>query len=450
MNGREWLGGVVLIWLLTGGCSQPEPLNAYPSLVRVCIAEPIFAGEVCFHEANRAAGKSVVLIHGLNGEAERDWQYQFGVLARDYHVLALDLPGSADSSPAEGHYTPENYARLLRFITERRVGRPAHLVGHSMGAAIALYYSALYPEQVARLVLVDVAGVLHPVALSKSLARGWVTGSTSGSSGLGGWVERMTGRVMEKLSPAVETVGEGWLEDDTTVRAARGLVATDFSSLFARVTVPTLLLWGADDTIAPLRTAQVLQRRLPSSTLVVIEGGGHMVMQEQAEVFNQRLGQFLRGESPATGQPSLPIGPSVDLGREADCQAKSGLTFSGHYSRIRLNHCNGIVIRDAQVGSIEAVSSQFYLEGSQVGGGAVGMALTASDATLTASAIRGEVALRASGSRVDMAGVDLIGSVAAIEARHRTRLIFSVTRLQSPVTDGYLHANLRVTRERRF
>src|SRR5688500_7281843 len=163
---------VVVTLLLAVAASllaRPAALHAAPSTdwintpgaLAEYAEEPVFGGRVALYWAGPAKGEPVVLVHGLGKPAARDWARVIPALAQRYRVYALDLPGFGESDKGNHLYTPDNFARVIESVLEKRVPRPFTLVGHSMGGPVALAYAAEYPQRVSRLVLVDAAGVLH-------------------------------------------------------------------------------------------------------------------------------------------------------------------------------------------------------------------------------------------------------------------------------------------------
>ena len=144
------------------------------NILKEYIKEPIFNGSVCIYQANKSADKTIVLVHGLNGSALRDWQYQISSLAKQYHILTFDLPGFGNSDKEVAYYSPRLYAKFINYIVNRYAHGNIILIGHSMGSAISLRYSKMFPQKLEKLVLFDVAGVLYRMAYSRLLMKGWL------------------------------------------------------------------------------------------------------------------------------------------------------------------------------------------------------------------------------------------------------------------------------------
>ncbi len=407
------------------------------------MAEPVFHGHAQIYEFNRTAPATVVLIHGINGAAVRDFGPQIAALAQRYHVLTFDLPGFGASGRENGLYSPENYVRFIHFITQQRTQRPFYLVGHSMGGAIALAYAATYPREVERLVVIDAAGVLHRVAMSRYMAREWA--ATTTGTAADGWVGRLAGKLVEDLGK-LPFDAQRLLESDkgrrelgsATSVAGMALLEQDFGPLLPQIRTPTLLLWGRDDPIAPLRTGVALRALIAGSRLEVIDQAGHMPMWEQPEALNHALTTFLAAAQPLAAPRSLPS-VAEGGGRIGLCDHEQGKRFTGAWERIELRHCTGAVIRDASVGQLSAYESRLTIEGSVLRSATTTLHLTGSELVATDVAIVGQVAVETARSSLDLAAVRLVGTEAAVKVLSESSLTFSVSTLESPQHHGPLH-----------
>jgi len=109
-----------------------------------------------FHRDLGGTGQPpLVLLHGMLGSS-RNWQTAGGDLARQYHVLALDLRNHGRSPHASGMTYPEMMDDVLGWLDARQLARVT-LVGHSMGGKVAMLLACRQPERVERLVVVDIA-----------------------------------------------------------------------------------------------------------------------------------------------------------------------------------------------------------------------------------------------------------------------------------------------------
>lgn len=238
-------------------------------------------------------GHPVVLVHGA-GLDHTSWRFQTRWLAaRGYRLLAPDLPGHGDS-PGPNCRSIEEYAGRVAGLIESSVGSAVSMVGHSMGALIALAVAAVRPELASALILVgssahmkvhhDLMTAAHEdLGLAARLIAGWSFPASYG----GGHPEPGTwepGGVVRVIARS----GEGVLAADLAA-----CEAYDPGPAGRRLTLPTLIVTGSDDRMTSARGAQGLADLIPGSRLEVISGAGHQPMSQTPRRFNAVLGDFL-------------------------------------------------------------------------------------------------------------------------------------------------------------
>lgn len=137
----------------------------------------IIAGNTKLHYVQWGEqGAPVLCIHGITANAFC-FQAIADELASDYRVFAYDLRGRGDSDkPKEGYSVPIHVSDLAALIDELGLERPV-LIGHSLGAMIALYFAAHYPDKLSKLVLID-AGAPVPWKTPEEQPA-WLTASIS-------------------------------------------------------------------------------------------------------------------------------------------------------------------------------------------------------------------------------------------------------------------------------
>lgn len=250
-----------------------------------------------------AAGRPLaVLLHGA-GMDHCAWALQSRWLAfHGWNVLALDLPGHGTSAgtplPSIGAMSAWLIALLDGFAAADLT-----LIGHSMGALIALETAAAVPERIRRLALIGAAAAM-PVhadllAAAKAGDHGaidmvnlWGHGFRAGlgeSAAPGLWMTGVGARILESARPGV-------LHADLAACAAYegGIAAA------ARVTAAALVFCGEKDQMTPLKSGRALAAALPHATLVVAPGAGHMLPAERPDQLLAALARHLREDAAAT------------------------------------------------------------------------------------------------------------------------------------------------------
>ena len=410
--------------------SPPADWIKAPGATAVLVKETVFGGRIAVYRAGPAnARQAVVLLHGLGKAAARDWEHVIPVLAKRYAVYAVDLPGFGFSDKGNHHYSPDNMARALEAALAPLVGRPFVLIGHSMGGAVAVAYAATYPQRVDRLVLVDVAGVLHRSVYAEFLARAAAQRVVGLDSP---WYESMV-RAIQARAEVVPLRGDLVLEragvrqrvlrGDPNAIAAFALVEHDFSADLREISAPTLVIWGGNDLIAPLRTGQALAASIPLARLVVLEGLGHAPQVEATGRFNPVLLDELDGRQIAAPPYALAIA-AIEGERVGRCEGRRGQEFTGDYLRLDLSNCPDVRISDARIGYLQASQSTVRIVNSHVRDG---VDARSSRLEFNGAVVGGSVVLDA--STLDAAGTTFVPSpsIAANEGAEPVVLRFSVS-----------------------
>jgi len=240
-------------------------------------------------EASGATSQAapVLFLHGFGGDLD-NWLFNLDAVAAAAPVIALDLPGHGQSDARlPGAATLADLATfVLHFLDNLGVQR-VHVVGHSMGGAIAAQMALAAPERVASLVLIASAG------LGGEINGGYIDGFVAAAT------KRELKPVLEQLFADPALVSRQMLDDVLKYKRLDGvsqILAQLGATLFgggrqagqpvaqlAGSGVPMTLVWGQEDRIIPAAHAA----NAPAGANVhVIGGAGHMVMMEKAGEVN--------------------------------------------------------------------------------------------------------------------------------------------------------------------
>src|SRR6267143_1141368 len=415
------------------------------------IDEPVFGGQMVVYEAGRGNARGIMLVHGIGEEGARDFRDHIAWLQKSFHVVAVDLPGFGASDKANVLYSPANYALVLKHVAGRFLHGPFALVGHSMGALVCLRYAATYPDDVLRLAVVDAPGVLHSSSTTNQFLAHFGLEFVPPAADPADWLVNLARKLLAPLQqlhldPQIilssRQLRQTLLGADPEKIAGLAVVSDDLRRELPKVRAETLIVWGAQDTLAPLRTGKVLALKLPSSRLAVIERAGHEPMLEAPERFRAVLEPFLeRGLQPA---PASLAAPLAKLG-DGSCQRERSRVFEGEYDSLTLEGCQQAQIRNARVRELRVLDSTVTIDDSRISGGETGLYARDSTIVMTGGRAEGNVASTASASRIDLAAVEVEGREAAVTATLRSYVVFSLCRVHSPRTRGEVHEFYAVT-----
>lgn len=228
---------------------------------------------------------SVVFVHGA-GMDHTIWTLQTRYFAHHgRNVLAVDLPGHGRSGGTPHDSIGALADWLIRFFDAAQLDKAA-LVGHSMGALVALEAAARAPTRVWALALLGVAGRMpvHPDLL-KSAARG----EHAAVDLVASWGFGRRAHLGGARAPGLWMLGGGirLLERDQNGALSLDLNACDSYKLAAdaaaKVACPVLLLAGELDRMTPPSGARDLAAQFQDSRIVIVSGAGHLMMVEQPD-----------------------------------------------------------------------------------------------------------------------------------------------------------------------
>ena len=408
------------------------------------VFEPIFKSQIYLYEAGINNTYSIVLVHGVGDRGARVWDPIIPELAERYHVVTFDLPGFGRSSKKNVLYSPALYAAFVKWVVDQYVNGPFILIGHSLGGAVALRFASAYKRNLQRLVLIDVAGILHQSVIARNMVKSklndWSSNMRWAPFDLLNKLSRKTIDRIQNLSIDSEmAIGSANFRQklfnaDPAKIAGIALSNEDFSELLEHVTVPTLILWGAEDTVTPIRTGKVLSDRIPNAQLKVIPNVGHSPMIQQPEKFRELIISALSKAQIIKQESKVQI--SDRMGR---CDRKNDVLFSGAYRHIEIINSHDVRLVDVTAESITITGSEVTIEKSNIKGKYVGLKINQSSMTATSVSIIADIAILASDSRLDLAGVNIVGRKAAVQATENMTIIFSVSNIESPYNSGNIH-----------
>jgi pimeloyl-ACP methyl ester carboxylesterase len=235
------------------------------------------------------SGPKVLLLHGWGGCAD-SFLPVFNYLSSGFEVYAMDFPGFGKSTAPDGAWGVDDYADItLKFLKTLCIEK-THIVAHSFGGRVTILLSALHPEVVDKIVLVDSAGLIpkrtfkyyikvYKFKLLKMLYMLFGGGSRE-----------------EKLERFYDKYGSRDYREAGNLRGTFvKVVNQDLRKYLPLIKSPTLLVWGENDKETPLYFARIMEKEIPDAGLVVFKGAGHFSYLERINDFNIIVSKFFEG-----------------------------------------------------------------------------------------------------------------------------------------------------------
>jgi pimeloyl-ACP methyl ester carboxylesterase len=239
--------------------------------------------------------QSLIFIHG-SGSDHSAWSHQYARLHKKYNIVAINLPGHGLSG-GSGEADVEDYCLWIKKLLDIIDLKRAVLVGHSLGAAITFRFVLNYPQEIAGIVLVG-GGMKMPVnpffleflqTNPREIPAEIVDLLCKYSL-----AKENRSKFSDPLRKSISHSKVNVLYGDLS--ACNNL---DLTKETGKITVPALIICGAEDKMTPPDLSRQLFAGINKATLEIIEGAGHMVMLERPAEFNTSLEKFAASISAA-------------------------------------------------------------------------------------------------------------------------------------------------------
>jgi len=266
--------------------------------------------------------ETIVFIHGFSSSLYT-WRACLEAIAKHYRVYALDLKGFGFSEKPPSEYTTDEYAEFVVHFMDAVGLKTATLCGNSMGGQIAWRIALQYPDRVDKLILVDAGGYPSSrrglpffVKLAKLPGIGEALGAFTSRDRIRSSVEsayyddsKVTQQTVDAYYYSLKTEG--------AMHAVLARLRGSWSEQKAWVPripelkVPTLIIWGENDTWIPLEDGERFHKDIPGSKLVVLRDCGHVPQEEKPGEFLAHVLEFLSEHEGSTPEERILIDGTI-------------------------------------------------------------------------------------------------------------------------------------------
>lgn len=233
---------------------------------------------------NEGKKPTVIFLHGW-GSSSWVWRGLADKFSDDFCVFALDFPGFGKSSIPNKPFGVGDYAEIVKSFIEKKNLKEVILIGHSFGGRIAIKLSALHPELVKKIILIDSAGLIlnkEKLSARKNIAK--IVKPLFAPK----FMKNTRDKIYQKIG-SEDYVSNPELKD-TFVK----VINEDLHPCLPKIKAPTLLIWGENDKETPIEAAKVMKSEIKSSTLRIINNAGHFSFIDQPEECFQSINKFIQ------------------------------------------------------------------------------------------------------------------------------------------------------------
>lgn len=264
-------------------------------------------------DADSADAPTLVLVHGYTGSKE-NWYRLAEALGRRYRLVIPDLPGWGGSERKPGaDYGYAAQADHLAAFIDRISDKPVVLIGHSMGGGIAAVAAARYPDDVARVGLLNASGVrFDDNRFGADVLAGKNPFGVTDDASLKAYLDILfnddTGRPWIPW-PASQALiakrrADGAFEQSVLDRIGRGGERFLPYELAIDIHQPALLLWCRQDRVIDASALAIYAQRIPQAHKTLLDGCGHMSLMQRPEAVARAIAALI--EEPVTQPGSRP------------------------------------------------------------------------------------------------------------------------------------------------
>lgn len=234
----------------------------------------------------------LIFLHGWGG----CWQSWFPILERlknDFNILAIDLPGFGDQEINKA-LTLDDYVNfVVKTIKDKKIIDPI-LIGHSFGGAIVSKIAAKKIIPLKKIILVDAAPIRYQLT-SKQKIISSITKPTKKILSLP-ILNRLYTPLQKFLYKSLKLEDSGYFGQTNPLikKTFSNVIREDLTNILPNIKVPTLIIWGENDTATPLSAGRKIQQLISKSKLIVYPNSSHFSYLENQDLFVQDVKKFIK------------------------------------------------------------------------------------------------------------------------------------------------------------
>ena len=255
---------------------------------------PVWQNRVNMRVVSKGNGPALIFFHGPWG---LHWNPFLDALAQHFTVHAPEHPGTTPGAPDDIHHLDNLWDLVLCYdeLLEQMGVDNAAFVGHSFGAMVACEVAAAYPRRAGRLALIDAIGlwrddapVINWMMLNQQEMQSYIFHDPEGAG-----ARLLFSKTEDETERVNAQVGLTWAMGSTG-KFIWPIPDKGLKKRIHRVKAPTLLIWGAEDRIAPPVYAEEFARQIAGAKVETVKGAGHAPHLEQPSAVAESVRAFLR------------------------------------------------------------------------------------------------------------------------------------------------------------
>lgn len=238
-------------------------------------------------------GPAILILHGWGGSSDSWRKVQEILSKKNYKVIVPDLPGFGKSETPPMAWTVKDYADFVNQFIKKILNEsqePFFLLGHSFGGRVAIKFAVLYPEKIKKLILCNSAGIKQKWSLKEKLI--------FQLSKIGNAI--FTPKILERFKDRARNLFYLFLSNKDYFKAnakmketLKKVLAEDLLPEISKIKTKTLIIWGQNDRLVPVKYAYIFKEKIKDSQMVILPKINHSPHLEVPEKLVEVILKFL-------------------------------------------------------------------------------------------------------------------------------------------------------------
>ena len=233
------------------------------------------------------AGNVILFLHGWQDNLHT-FDALASLLSSAHHIIRLDLPGFGQTETPKEIWDLDDYVEFVNHFIQKLHIEVDAIVGHSFGGRIAIKGQATKKLRPRKIILICSAGVAEKRTFRNAALKILVK-----AAGVITYIPPFIFWREVLRKKMYESIGSDYLNAGTLKETFLKIISEDLSSSAEKIIIPTLLIWGSNDTQTPLSEGKKLSYIIRGSELKILEKAGHFVHKEQPHVIAKLIQEFL-------------------------------------------------------------------------------------------------------------------------------------------------------------
>lgn len=230
--------------------------------------------------------KIIIVLHGWGTTLSGDRYHELKKLleAKGHTVFTPDLPGFGKETLQKKVMVLDDYVSFVHAFMKKHTIKNAIIIGHSFGGRIGAKLAVKYPELVEKLILTGAPLIKRKLSLKKKIA---YLAAKTGKRALSLFPEKL-----QQLSKKVlyRSIDEwDYYKAQELKETFKAIIGEDLSVVLPKISVPTTVIWGGNDTFVPLVDGEEIAKRIKNAKFVVVENATHRLPYEHPVLFFKAL-----------------------------------------------------------------------------------------------------------------------------------------------------------------